>query len=64
MGNVALILDPQGGVAEIRILPGLGGWSTDRTTLWFASRLGPTVAALDEALRAASLADNAPESDS
>lgn len=57
MGQVALILDPQAGVAEIRIIPNPEKHFEDKDLFWFASRLGPTVQALDEALRAAKLGE-------
>jgi hypothetical protein len=57
MGQVALILDPQAGVAEIRIIPHPETRFEDKGLFWFASRLGPTVQALDEALRAAKLGE-------
>ena len=50
MGQVLLVLDPAGGVAEVRLLPGADTRFDDAALFRFTGRLGPVVQALDETL--------------
>ena len=49
-GRVDVCLSPQGGVVELRIVPGEEGFA-EKDLFQFAGRLGPLVRALDESLR-------------
>lgn len=50
MGRVLLVLDPEGGVAEVRLIPDDATRFEDCRLFRYAERLWPLVRALDESL--------------